>query len=62
MSARKPIAIENKPLSLRLGEKLNVELAEAEEETGLSKSDLARLAIQRGLKILREQLKQEVAA
>lgn len=48
------------PISLRLSDELESELAAAVVETGLSKSDLARLAIERGLKIVRRQLETPV--
>lgn len=46
-----------KPLSLRLDDDLLSSLEAAEEETNLSRSDLARLSIERGLKLLLAQLK-----
>lgn len=52
----------SKPTSLRLGEDLDKALDEAARSTGLSKSDLARLAIERGLPVLRRQLTQPVEA
>lgn len=51
-----------KPISLRLSPELEDEFAKASAELGLSKSDIARLAIERGLKVLIAQLKQPVAA
>lgn len=48
----------NQPLSLRIGDKLRKELREAKETTGLSESDLARLAMERGLPLLIARLAQ----
>jgi len=50
------------PISLRLDGELNSELESAMAQTKLSKSDLARLSIERGLKIVLKQLTMEVAA
>lgn len=50
------------PISLRLDAELNAELEGAMAQTKLSKSDLARLSIERGLKIVLKQLTGEVAA
>lgn len=49
------------PLSLRLDDELNDELETAMQATRLSKSDLARLSIERGLKIVLKQLTTPVA-
>ncbi|GAA5139252.1 hypothetical protein GCM10023213_19650 [Prosthecobacter algae] len=46
-----------KPMSLRISNELSEDIETASVETGLSKSDIARLALERGLKILRAQLK-----
>jgi predicted DNA-binding protein len=51
-----------RPLSLRLSPELEEEVAKAETELGLSRSDIARLAIERGLKILKTQLTTQVGA
>jgi len=45
------------PMSLRLPPELAKELDAAAEETHLSRSDLARLSIERGLKVLLAQLR-----
>lgn len=52
----------NLPLSLRLDPELSKKVAEASEKTKLSRSDVARLAMDRGLKILVDQLTQPLAA
>ena len=44
------------PISLRLDAELNTDLEEAMALTKLNKSDLARLSIERGLKIVIKQL------
>lgn len=44
------------PISLRLDEELNTDLEQAMALTKLNKSDLARLSIERGLKIVIKQL------
>lgn len=44
------------PISLRLDAELNSDLEEAMVITKLNKSDLARLSIERGLKIVLKQL------
>jgi predicted DNA-binding protein len=49
-----------RPLSLRLSPELECEVSKAEAELGLSRSDIARLAIERGLKVLRTQLRAPV--
>ncbi len=49
------------PVSVRLGEALEIKLDHAATKTGLSKSDLARLSIERGLGILLAQLEAPVA-
>lgn len=49
------------PVSVRLGEVLEGKLDQAVVKTGLSKSDLARLSIERGLGILLAQLESPVA-
>ncbi|MDP1588745.1 MAG: hypothetical protein Q8M07_13430, partial [Prosthecobacter sp.] len=46
----------------RLDAELNSDLEQAMQATKLSKSDLARLSIERGLKIVLKQLTMEVAA
>jgi predicted DNA-binding protein len=51
-----------RPLSLRLSAELEEDVAKAEAELGLSRSDIARLAIERGLKVLRTQLTAPVLA
>lgn len=50
------------PLSLRLDDELNNDLEAAMKATRLSKSDLARLSIERGLKIVLKQLATPVEA
>lgn len=47
----------NQPLSLRLDDDLLAEVDAACTETKLSRSDVARLSIERGLKVLLAQLK-----
>lgn len=58
MSKKKPSkdTAAPKPLSLRLDDKLLAALEAAESQTSLSRSDLARLSIERGLKLLLAQL------
>jgi len=46
----------NAPISLRLDAELNSDLEQAMLLTKLNKSDLARLSIERGLKIVIKQL------
>lgn len=46
----------NAPISLRLDAELNSDLEQAMVLTKLNKSDLARLSIERGLKIVIKQL------
>lgn len=48
------------PISLRIDEALSSELEAAAQETKLNKSDLVRLSVERGLKILLEQLRAPV--
>jgi hypothetical protein len=49
------------PISLRLNAEMETTLIEASRRTGLSKSDVARLSIERGLSILLKQLETPVA-
>lgn len=48
------------PISLRLDDDLNNDLEQAMVVTRLNKSDLARLSIERGLKIVLKQLTTQV--
>ena len=58
----KPKPTNAAPISLRLDADLNKDLEEAMVVTKLNKSDLARLSIERGLRIVLKQLTMEVAA
>ena len=49
------------PISLRLNAEMDTTLVEASRRTGLSKSDVARLSIERGLGILMRQLESPVS-
>lgn len=49
------------PLSLRLNPEMDTMLADASRRTRLSKSDVARLSIERGLGILLKQLEAPVS-
>lgn len=59
--AKAPHVKTNEPLTIRLGDELSKDLAEAVSTTKLSRSDVARLAIERGLKIVVAQLTSPVS-